>query len=102
MRFLYDPPQSPINIVQIDTGIIILNKLTGLLTVPGKVDSYNDSLLTRVRKEIFGALLVHRLDLDTSGLIIFARNTLSQVFLQRRFEKREMKKTYIWQEQEVI
>ncbi len=92
--FLYDPPQCPIEIIHIDSSIIILNKPAGLLTVPGKIDTHNDCLLTRVRKEIFGALLVHRLDLDTSGLIIFARTASSQVFLNQQFEKRKIKKTY--------
>jgi tRNA pseudouridine32 synthase/23S rRNA pseudouridine746 synthase len=81
--------------VYIDSSIIVLNKPAGLLTVPGKPESHSDCLLNRVRKEVFGALLVHRLDLDTSGVIIFARTSSSQVELGRQFEKRQTKKTYL-------
>lgn len=93
--FIYDPPKTPLEIVYIDSSIIVLNKPSGLLTVPGRPESHSDCLLTRVRKEIFGALLVHRLDLDTSGIIIFARTSSSQVSLGRQFEERRTKKVYL-------
>ena len=91
-----DPCEEDIITKYVDDDILVLEKPSGLLTVPGRI--VKDSVLTLVLPTYRTATVVHRLDLDTSGLIIFARNTLSQVFLQRRFEKREMKKTYIWQE----
>ena len=92
--FVYTPPQKPLEIIYIDSSVIVLNKPTGLLTVPGRPENHSDCLLTRVRKEVFGALLVHRLDLDTSGIIIFARTASSQVNLGRQFEERKTRKIY--------
>jgi tRNA pseudouridine32 synthase/23S rRNA pseudouridine746 synthase len=93
--FIYKPPKTPLEIIFIDSSIIVLNKPAGLLTVPGRPEDHSDCLLTRVRKEVFGALLVHRLDLDTSGVIIFARTSSSQVNLGRQFEKRKTRKVYL-------
>ncbi len=93
--FKYNPPQIPLDIIYIDSSIAVLNKPSGLLTVPGKLPENYDSLLSRLRKKVFGALLVHRLDLDTSGVIIFARTASSQVHLNKQFENRQTKKTYI-------
>ena len=93
--FKYNPPQYPLEIIHIDSSIVVLNKPAGLLTVPGKSEAHFDSLLTRIRKEVFGALLVHRLDLDTSGIIIFARTASSQIFLNKQFEKQRVEKTYL-------
>ncbi len=90
----YNPPNVPLDIVHIDSSIIVLNKPSGLLTVPGKPEAHSDSLLTRLQKKVYGALLVHRLDLDTSGIIIFARTASSQVFLNKQFEERKTIKTY--------
>ena len=86
---------TPLEIVYIDSSVVVLNKPNGLLTVPGKPETHYDSLLTRLRKKVFGSLLVHRLDLDTSGIIIFARTASSQVHLNKQFENRLAKKTYI-------
>ena len=93
--FKYDPPDSPLEIIYIDPSIVVLNKPSGLLTVPGKQKSHSDCLLSRLRKEVFGALLIHRLDLDTSGVIIFARTSTSQVNLNKQFETRKIQKTYV-------
>lgn len=93
--FIYNPPKTALEIVHVDSSIIVLNKPAGLLTVPGRPEAHSDCLLTRLRKEVFGALLVHRLDLDTSGVIIFARTSSNQVNLSRQFEKRKTKKIYL-------
>ena len=47
--FKYDPPDSPIEIIYIDPSIVVLNKPSGLLTVPGKQKSHSDCLLSRLR-----------------------------------------------------
>lgn len=91
----YNPPQNPLEMIYVDSSIVVLNKPEGLLTVPGKPETNFDSLLVRLRKEVFGALLVHRLDLHTSGVIIFARTASSQVYLNKQFELRKTKKTYV-------
>ena len=94
-QLLYNPPKIPLKIIHIDSSVVVLNKPTGLLTVPGKPIEHSDCLLARLRREIFGALLVHRLDLGTSGVIIFARTASSQVYLNKQFETRKTRKTYL-------
>ncbi len=93
--FNYNPPRVPLEILYIDSSIVVLNKPAGLLTVPGKPKDHSDCLLSRLRKEVFGALLVHRLDLDTSGVIIFARTGSSQVHLNKQFENQKILKSYM-------
>lgn len=93
--FIYNPPKVPLEIIYIDSSVIVLNKPAGLLTVPGRPEDHSDCLLNRLRQEVFGALLVHRLDLDTSGVIIFARTSSSQVHLNKQFENRKPNKIYL-------
>ena len=93
--FIYKPPTSPLDIIHIDSSIVVVNKPAGLLTVPGKPEEHSDCLLSRVRSQIFGTLLVHRLDLDTSGIIIFARTHSAQINLGKQFENRQTQKKYI-------
>ena len=93
--FCYNPPLSPLDIIHIDSSIIVLNKPSGVLTIPGRGIRLSDSLLTRVKEKYFGTLLVHRLDMDTSGIIIFARTPSAQAYLGKQFEKRSVKKKYL-------
>jgi tRNA pseudouridine32 synthase / 23S rRNA pseudouridine746 synthase len=93
--FTYDPPDTPLQILHEDAAILVLDKPAGLLTVPGKLEGRQDSLLTRLQAARWDALLVHRLDCDTSGVIIFARTKQAQGFLGQEFEQRRAQKTYI-------
>lgn len=93
--FVYDPPTDPLEIVYSDSEIIVVNKPSGLLSVPGKLEGREDCLVSRLQHQFPSALLVHRLDCDTSGLIIFARNKKAQGFLGQEFEQRRAEKTYI-------
>jgi tRNA pseudouridine32 synthase / 23S rRNA pseudouridine746 synthase len=93
--FAYDPPVTPLDILHEDAAIIIVNKPAGLLTVPGKLENRQDCLVTRLQAARWDALTVHRLDCDTSGVIIFARTKQAQGFLGQEFEKRRAQKTYI-------
>ncbi len=74
---------------------MLVNKPSGLLSVPGKAQSHQDCLELRVRAILPDALLVHRLDHPTSGLMIFARNAHAQRHLGLQFEKRQTEKIYI-------
>ena len=94
-QFVYNPPDVPLDIVYEDTAIIVANKPAGLLSVPGKNEGRTDCLIARLQAARWDALLVHRLDCDTSGLIIFARTKQAQAFLGAEFEKRRTEKTYI-------
>ncbi|TAG25676.1 MAG: RluA family pseudouridine synthase [Rhodobacterales bacterium] len=72
-----------------------MDKPAGLLSVPGKLANRQDCLLTRLQAARWDALLVHRLDCDTSGVILFARTKQAQGFLGQEFEQRRAQKTYI-------
>lgn len=93
--FDYDPPDTPLSILHEDAAIIVVDKPAGLLTVPGKLEDRQDCLVTRLQAARWDALTVHRLDCDTSGVIIFARTKQAQGFLGQEFEQRRAQKTYI-------
>ena len=82
-------------IVYQDESLLAVNKPTGLLTVPGRGPDKQDCLYHRMLESFPDALMVHRLDMDTSGLVIFARSPEAQRDLSMQFERREVEKTYI-------
>ena len=92
--FSYDPPTGPLVVLYEDRHIIVIDKPAGLLSVPGKLEGREDCLVSRLQAERWDALVVHRLDCDTSGVIIFARTKTAQGFLGQEFEKRRARKTY--------
>lgn len=92
--FVYSPPKIPLDILYIDEDVLVVNKPSGLLSVPGKELKHRDSLEVRVKEQYANSLLVHRLDMDTSGAIIFALNKSSQRSLNLQFEQRVVKKIY--------
>ena len=92
--FVYSPPKTPLDILYIDEDVLVVNKPSGLLSVPGKELKHRDSLEVRVKAQYANSLLVHRLDMDTSGVIIFALNKSSQRSLNLQFEQRAVKKIY--------
>lgn len=94
-EFDYRPPDVPLKIIHLDDQVIVVGKPAGLLSVPGKLEGRKDCLETRLRAAYWDALLVHRLDCDTSGVMIFARNKLAQGFLGQEFEQRRAKKVYV-------
>jgi len=85
----------PLEVLHLDHEVILVNKPAGLLSVPGKGEHLADCLLTRVQAAFADALLVHRLDRDTSGVMIFAMTPYAQRHLGLQFEKRMTKKTYV-------
>ena len=93
--FIYSPPDDPLDIIHEDHELILVNKPAGLLSVPGKGEHLADCLIARLTTAFPEALLVHRLDMDTSGVMIFARTPHAQRHLGLQFEKRQTKKTYI-------
>ncbi len=91
----YNPPDTPLNVLHEDHEIIVVDKPAGLLSVPGRGAHLADCLMTRVQVAFPQALLVHRLDRDTSGVMIFAQTPHAQRNLSMQFEKRSAKKTYV-------
>ena len=95
MSDLYAPPQDPLVVLHDDHEVVLVDKPSGLLSVPGKGPELADCLLTRVQAVFPTALLVHRLDRDTSGVMIFALTPHAQRHLGLQFEKRQTKKVYV-------
>lgn len=91
----YAPPTDPLVILHEDAEVLLVDKPSGLLSVPGKGEHLSDCLLSRVQEAFPTALLVHRLDRDTSGVMIFALSPHAQRHLGLQFEKRQTRKTYI-------
>ncbi len=91
----YDPPDVPLTILHADHEILLVDKPEGLLSVPGRGEHLADCLLTRVQAAFPEALLVHRLDRDTSGVMVFALTPNAQRNLGLQFERRHAKKTYV-------
>ncbi len=95
MDDIYAPPQDPFVVLHADHEVVLVDKPSGLLSVPGKGEHLSDCLIARVQKAFPTALLVHRLDRDTSGVMIFALTPHAQRHLGLQFENRQTKKTYI-------
>ncbi|WP_281559733.1 bifunctional tRNA pseudouridine(32) synthase/23S rRNA pseudouridine(746) synthase RluA [Thalassomonas sp. RHCl1] len=94
--FIYQPPMKPyLDIVYQDNDIVVLNKGSGLLSVPGRLAEHQDCLQNRVCKVLPSATIVHRLDMATSGLILMALNKPAHVAISRQFEQRQTEKSYL-------
>ncbi len=95
MTYRYDPPPGDPVILHADDALIIALKPEGLLSVPGKGPEKADCLIARLQTLYPRVLLIHRLDTDTSGVMVFARTAAAQAHLSMQFEKRETEKHYI-------
>ncbi|WP_428548989.1 RluA family pseudouridine synthase [Profundibacter sp.] len=91
----YNPPPGALAILHHDHELLLVDKPSGLLSVPGKGEHLADCLMARVQAVFADALLVHRLDRDTSGVMVFAMTRHAQRHLGLQFEKRQVKKTYV-------
>jgi tRNA pseudouridine32 synthase / 23S rRNA pseudouridine746 synthase len=95
-QFPYSPPpDAGLALVYQDDALLCVNKPSGLLTVPGRGVEMQDCLYRRVLARFPTALVVHRLDEATSGLVLFALSPDVQRLLSRAFELREVRKTYV-------
>lgn len=81
-------------VLYLDDDFIVLNKLPNLLSVPGRGPEKQDCLSARVQAHFPEALIVHRLDYDTSGIILMALNKPAQSNISRLFQEREIDKMY--------
>ena len=78
-----------------DDSLLVLNKPSGLLSVPGRGEDKQDCLSSRVQQHFPDALVVHRLDMATSGLLLMARGIAMQRALSSLFERRQIHKRYV-------
>jgi tRNA pseudouridine32 synthase/23S rRNA pseudouridine746 synthase len=94
--FIYLPPMSPyLNIIYQDDDIVVLNKASGILSVPGRLLEHQDCLENRVQRVLPSPTIVHRLDMATSGLMVMALNKPAHVAISRQFEQRKIHKNYL-------
>lgn len=89
-------PQHPEpELLHVDAGLVVANKPSGLLAVPGRGPDKQDCLSTWVQARYPDALIVHRLDMATSGLMVMARGAASQRALSQAFAARTVHKRYV-------
>jgi tRNA pseudouridine32 synthase / 23S rRNA pseudouridine746 synthase len=92
---MHPKPDIALAIVYADESLIVVNKPSGLLAVPGRGLDKADCISLRVQQHYTNALVVHRLDQATSGLMLMARGLAMQRSLNLMFETRKVHKTYV-------
>lgn len=95
MSFVYRPTAEQPEILHADHELLVVAKPAGLLSVPGRGEDRADCLIARLRGAFPTVLLVHRLDLDTSGVMVLALTPHAQRHLSRQFELRQTRKSYV-------
>ena len=92
----YNPPLEPrLDIIHEDRDMVVINKQSGLLSVPGRTPDLFDSVLSRVREIHPNAQAVHRLDLGTSGVLVVATRRKAEAVLRQQFQDRLTRKIYL-------
>lgn len=81
--------------VYVDDALLVFDKPSGLLSVPGRGPDKQDCLAARAQARYPDALVVHRLDMDTSGLMVMARGPVAQRELSKAFAARAVRKRYV-------
>lgn len=94
-NFVYMPPQGPLSIVYEDEDLLVIEKPAGLLSVPGRLAEHHDSAYYRVLEKCPNAKITHRLDMATSGILMFAKHRDAEVAVSKMFQARTVKKNYI-------
>ncbi|MCH7385287.1 RluA family pseudouridine synthase [Acinetobacter dispersus] len=94
-NFIYTPPQDPLDIVYEDEDLLVINKPAGLLSVMGRLPEHQDSAYLRVLDKYPAAKVTHRLDMATSGLLMFAKHREAEVAVSKMFQARTVKKYYV-------
>jgi tRNA pseudouridine32 synthase/23S rRNA pseudouridine746 synthase len=89
------PTITPLAVLYADETLLVIDKPAGLLAVPGRGEAGRDCLAARVQARFPDALVVHRLDMATSGLMLFSRSPLGQRSLSSAFAARRVHKRYV-------
>ena len=87
-----------LEILHTDLSFVVVNKVSGMLSVPGRGVEKIDSVTTRVKQMFPGCIeqpAAHRLDMDTSGLMVVARTAEAHRHLSRQFHERQTRKRYV-------
>lgn len=94
-HFIYQPPQHALQIIYEDDDLVIIDKPAGLLSVPGRLPEHHDSAYLRVVAMYPEARITHRLDMATSGILLFAKHRDAEVAVSKMFQARQVKKLYV-------
>lgn len=86
--------EQEIEILYQDDYLLLINKPDLLLSIPGKLPANKDSVITRLSQPFPSASIVHRLDLDTSGIMIIPLSKPVHAHISKQFEQRQIAKTY--------
>lgn len=84
-----------LTVLYADDAMLVLDKPAGLLSVPGRGEDKQDCLSARAQRQFPDALIVHRLDMATSGVMVLARSAAAQRSLNHAFASRTVTKRYI-------
>jgi len=92
----YTPPPGALAVLHHDRDLFVVDKPSGLLSVPGRDPAHRDSATVRATEQSEGRVFaVHRLDMDTSGVLVFATRRKSERELFRQFRERLVTKRYV-------
>ena len=92
--YLVPHSQEPILILYEDEDLLLVRKPDLLLTIPGRHPLNRDCLISRLQRQYPGASIVHRLDLDTSGIMVVPLNRAAHAHISRQFQQRRVEKAY--------
>lgn len=93
--YLVPHSQEAIRILHQDDDLLLVRKPDLLLSVPGRHPLNKDSLILRLQRDYPSASIVHRLDLDTSGIMVIPLNKATHAHISRQFQQRQVEKQYI-------
>ncbi|AQT60010.1 RluA family pseudouridine synthase [Cellvibrio sp. PSBB023] len=92
--FILPPCTGEVDILHVDSDFLLINKPTRLLSVPGRHPQNHDSVVSRLQLEYPGAGIVHRLDFDTSGVMVVPLTKLALSHISKQFQARSVSKHY--------
>lgn len=96
--FHYNPPTEPyLDVIHHDDDILVVSKQSGLLSVPGRAENLADCLISRAQEQFPEARIIHRLDMDTSGVMVLGLSADAHRNISLQFEKRQTHKEYVAQ-----
>lgn len=93
-NFVYRPPQGALVVLYEDDDLIVIDKPAGLLSVMGRLPEHQDSAYLRILASYPEAKVTHRLDMATSGILMFAKHRDAEVAVSRMFQARTVEKRY--------
>lgn len=93
--FVYQPPQQPLTVLYQDDDYIAVAKPAGLLSVMGRLPEHQDSAYLRILQSFPQAKVTHRLDMATSGILLFAKHRDAEVAMSKLFQARQVSKYYV-------